>query len=70
MQDEILGHVPYNLVKSVSQFLMRSANKGFATVTGSKDSHGAGYGLEVPVMHCLCRPGPYIRKIDIDIRAN
>ena len=71
--DEVVGHVPYNLVKSVSQFLLRSASKGFVTVTGSKVNRGAGYGLEVPVVYCLYGPSPYVRKMNIlidDLQAN
>ena len=45
LEDCVVGHVPYNLAKCVSQFLSRDANKGFARVTGSKVNRGAGYGL-------------------------
>ena len=70
--DEVVG-VPYNLAKSVSQFLSRSACKDFATATGSRVNRGAGYGLEVPVVYCLYGPSPYIKKMNIlidDLRAN
>ena len=56
--DEVVGHVPYNLAKSVSHFLSRSASNGFVTVTGSKVNRGVGYGLEVPVVCCLHGPSP------------
>ena len=71
--DEVVGHVPYNLAKSVSLFLSRSASNVFSTVTGSKVNRGAGYGLEVPVVYCLYGPSPYIRKMNIlidNLRAN
>ena len=42
LEDCVVGHVPYNLAKCVSQFLSRDANKGFARVTGSKVNRGAG----------------------------
>ena len=48
IEDCVVGHVPYNLAKCVSQFLSRDANKGFARVTGSKVNRKAGYGLEIP----------------------
>ena len=68
--DEVVGHVPYNLAKSVSQFLSRSASNGFVTVTDSEVNRGAGYRLEVPVVYCLYGPSPYIRKMNDDLRVN
>jgi hypothetical protein len=41
----MLGYIPCTLAPKVSAFLRRDLNKGFAEVTGDKDS---GYGLEVP----------------------
>ena len=46
-EDVIVGHVPYNLAPSLSQFLRRDVNKAFAEVTGGKVNRGAGYGLEI-----------------------
>ena len=40
---QIVGHMPYNLAPTVSQFLRRDINKGFAEVTGGKVNRGAGY---------------------------
>jgi hypothetical protein len=45
---EIVGHIPYNMSNTVSQFLRRDFNKAFAEVTGCYVNRGAGYGLEVP----------------------
>ena len=50
LEDCVVGHVPYNLAKCVSQFLSRDANKGFARVTGSKVNRKAGYVLQIPVV--------------------
>ena len=47
-EEEIVGHMPYNLAPAVSQFLKRDVNKGFVQVIGSKINRVAGYGLEVP----------------------
>ena len=47
LEDCVVGHVPYNLAKCMSQFLSRDANKGLERVTGSKVSRKAGYGLEI-----------------------
>ena len=47
LEDCIVGPVPYNVAKCMSQFLSRDANKGFARVTGSKVNRKAGYGLEI-----------------------
>ena len=71
--DEVMGHVSYNLAKSVSQFLSGSASQGFVAVTGSRVNRGAGYGQEVLVVYCLYGPSTYTRKMNIlidDLRAN
>ena len=44
----IIGHVPYNLAQSISNFLKQDMNKAFAKVTRMEVNRGAGYGLEVP----------------------
>ena len=46
LEDCVICHVLYNPGKCVSQFLSRDANKGFASVTGSKVNRKVGYGLE------------------------
>ena len=35
-ENQVVGHVPYNLAPTVSAFLRRDVNKGFAEVTGDK----------------------------------
>ena len=44
-EDEIFGHVPFNIASVLSQFLRRDCNQGFVEVTGEKINRGAGYGL-------------------------
>ena len=56
--NEVVGHIPYNLAPKVSAFLKRDDNKGFAEITGM--NRGAGYGLEVP---CVYRSGFYLENI-------
>ena len=58
--EEIVGHIPFNISSTVSQFLRRAYNTGFAEVTGPYVNRGAGYGLEVP---CIYGPEPYIGKL-------
>ncbi len=48
---EVVGHVPYNLAPTVSQFLRRDCNKAFVEVTGDRVNRGAGYGVEVPCVY-------------------
>ena len=45
-EDEIVGHVPYNITSMLSSFLRRDCSKGFAEVTGNALNRGAGYGME------------------------
>ena len=47
-EDAVVGHVPFNLAPSVSNFLKKDTNKAFAKVVGEKVNRGAGYGLEIP----------------------
>ena len=48
-EDQVFGHVPFNLAPSFSLFLKsRYINKAFAEVVGEKVNRGAGYGLEIP----------------------
>ena len=46
--NNVVGHIPYNLAPKVSALLKRDFNKGFAEITGERVDRGAGYGLEVP----------------------
>ena len=62
-EDDIVGHVPFNLAPFVSAFLRRDANSGFAKVVGSKVNRGAGYGLEIPCVYSFYGPKPYISKL-------
>ena len=59
--NDVVGHIPYNLVPKVSAFLKRDVNKGFAEITGM--NRGAGYGLEVPCVYRLYRPKVYVNKL-------
>jgi hypothetical protein len=52
-ENQVVGHVPYNLAPTVSAFLRRDVNKGFAEVTGGNVNRGAGYGLEIPCTYRL-----------------
>ena len=56
--DQIVGHIPFNLSPMISLFLKRDVNKAFATVTGSKINQGAGYGLEIPCVYEFYGPRP------------
>ena len=60
---QVVGHVPFNLAPSISQFLRREINKAFAEVIGGKVNRGAGYGLEIPCIYHLYGPKAYIDKL-------
>ena len=62
-EDEIVGHVPFNIASVLSQFLRRDCNQGFVEVTGEKINRGAGYGLEIPCTYKLYGPRPYIERL-------
>lgn len=62
-EDQVVGHIPYNLAPIVSLFLKRDVNKAFARVTGEKINRGAGYGLEIPCVYQFNRPKAYIDKL-------
>ena len=62
-EDQVVGHVPFNLAPSISLFLKRDINKAFANVVGEKVNRGAGYGLEIPCIYHLYRLKPYIDKM-------
>ena len=61
-EEQVVGHVPFNLAPSISQFLRREINKAFAEVIGGKVNRGAGYGLEIPCIYHLYGPKAYIDK--------
>ena len=60
----VVGHVPYNLAPTFSQFLKRKLNKAMVEVTGDWVNRGASYGLEVPYKYRLYGSKPYTNKID------
>ena len=62
-EEDIVGHVPFNLAPYVSAFLRRDTNSGFAKVNGEKINRGAGYGLEIPCVYSLYGSKPYIDKL-------
>ena len=62
-EEQVVGHVPFNLAPSMSNFLKRDINKAFAQVVGEKVNRGAGYGLEIPCIYHLYGPKPYIDKM-------
>lgn len=62
-EDQIVGHVPYNISSLLSYFLQRDCNKGFAEVTGTAINRGAGYGMEVPCKYRLYGPRDYIVRL-------
>jgi len=41
--EEIVKHVPFNLTRSISQFLLRDVNVGFMEVTDERVYQGASY---------------------------
>ena len=59
----MVGHVPFNSLPSISLFLKRDTNKAFAKVVGEKVNRGGDYGLEIPCIHHLYGPKPYIDKM-------
>ena len=61
--NDVVGHIPYNLAPKVSAFLKRDVNKGFAEITGERVNRGAGYGLEVPCVYRLYGPKVYVNKL-------
>ena len=62
-EDQVVGHVPFNLAPSISLFLKRDINKAFAKVVGEKVNRGAGYGLEIPCVDHLYGRKPYVDKM-------
>ena len=62
-EDQVVGHVPFNLAPSISLFLKRDIKKAFAKVVGEKVNRVAGYGLEIPCIYHLYGPKPYVDKM-------
>ena len=62
-EDQVVGHVPFNLAPSISLFLKRDINKAFAKVVGEKVNRGAGYGLEILCVYHLYGRKPYVDKM-------
>ena len=63
LDGETVGHIPYNMAPTVSQFLRREHNQAFAEVTGERVNRGAGYGLEIPCKYHFYGPETYIEKL-------
>ena len=59
-ENQVVGHVPYNLAPTVFAFLRRDVNK---QVTGDKVNRGAGYGLEIPCTYRFYGPKPYVDRM-------
>ena len=63
-ENQVVGHVLYDLVPTVSAFLRRHVNEGFAKVViGDKVNRGAGYGLEIPCTYRLYGSKPYVDRM-------
>ena len=59
-EDQMVGHVPFNLSQSISLFFRRDINKAFAKVIGEEVNRGTGYGLEIACMELVDSFWPYI----------
>ena len=68
-ETEVVGHVPYNISSTLSMFLRRDSNKGFAKVTGDCVNRGAGYGMEVPCIYRFYGPTIYIQRLQQIIQS-
>ena len=63
-EDDIVGHVAFNIASVLSQFSRRDCNQGFVEVTGENVNRDAGYGLEIPCAYKLYGPKPnYIERL-------
>ena len=62
-ENRVVGHVPYNLALTLSAFLRREVNKGFAIVAGDNVNRGAGYGLEIPCTYRLSGGKQYVDRL-------
>ena len=61
--DDIVGHVPFNLAPFISTFHSPGTNSGFTKVIGDKVNRGARYGLEIPCVYSLYGPKPYTENL-------
>lgn len=61
--NETVRHFPYNLAPTVSAFLNRDVNAGFAEVIGGRVNRGGGYGLEIPCIYRFYGPKLYIDRL-------
>ena len=52
-EDQVVGHVPFNLAPSISLLLRRDINKAFAKLVGEQVNREAGYGLEIASMELV-----------------
>ena len=68
--NETVGHLPYNMAPTVSAFLSRDTNVGFAEVTGARVNRGGGYGLEIPCIYRFYGPQLYIDHLETILREN
>ena len=55
LEDCVVGHVPYNLAKCMSQFLSRDANKGFARVANRQKNQWEKTGGKTKSRCVFCR---------------
>lgn len=62
-RSRVVGHVPFNLAPTLSNFLKRSVNKGTVEVTGQRVNRGGGYGVEIPCKYRLYGPEAYINRL-------
>ena len=62
LEDQVVGHIPYNLAPKVSAFLRRDVNKEFAEITGDRLNRGAGYGLEICAFTVRMDPTPTLTR--------
>ena len=67
-EQDVVGHVPYNLAPFLSSFLQREVNKGTVRITGKRVNRGGGYGLEIPCLYCLYGAKPFIDKMKEIVR--
>ena len=68
-EDEVVGHIPFNIAALLSNSLRRECKKCFADVTGTAVNRGAGYGMEIPLVYRLYGPPEYIARIRLLIES-
>ena len=62
-EEQLVGHVPFNIAPRLYQFLRRDVNEAFVAVTCEKVKRGGVYGLEIPCVYRLFVPPPYINRM-------